>query len=67
MKEKPLIILYALIAITAIFAGLKLFDVFPYSWVAVFAPIWIPVVALLAFVCFGMIAILIFSDRGRDE
>ena len=44
----------AMIALTAVFAVLKITKVLSFSWVWVFSPIWIPVALLLAFyvLCF---------------
>ena len=64
-ERRPFYLLYALFFVVGLLATLKLFDVFPWSWVAVFSPIWLLVAGVLCYVIFAIIIITVMSlDRG---
>jgi pilus assembly protein TadC len=55
--------------LTVIFVIAKLFGKFPHSWFIVFAPLWVPWAALLAFILAGLIigAIVALIAVAIDE
>ena len=62
----------AMIALTAVFAVLKITKVLSFSWVWVFSPIWIPVALLLAFyvlcfIIFGLEYLSFISEANTNK
>ena len=63
IERRPFYVLYALVFLTGVFVTLKLFDVFPWSWFAVFSPIWTPIVMLVGWVVIGLLSLMILSTN----
>lgn len=47
--------------LTAVFLTLKLVGIINWAWVWVFAPLWVPIVAVLVIWLFSLIAMLVSS------
>lgn len=45
--------------LTILFVILRLFGAIKWPWLWVFAPLWIPIVIIVAFIALGLVAILI--------
>lgn len=48
------------VTLTTLFVGLKLTHQIDWSWIMVFSPLWIPFLALLAFVILGSMTVSIW-------